>query len=109
MLNEVFNEEKGRLAAKLNGLLVTMCVDGWTSHTGVPCIGITLGPHLISCNETIGQQHTGAYLSGAVQAALTGAVNDFHVQVVAIVTDSASYMVLCREQSGRLPDSLVRN
>lgn len=100
LLDELFAEERTKLQPVLHGELVTLAIDGWSSVTNQPVIGVHIGCHkarcLVETVDTAGERHTGEYLHKLQLSAVQRVQQEFGVTVSAVVTDNASNMEVMR-------------
>ena len=96
VLDDLFQEDRDQWAQELQGQLVAMSCDGWTSPTGKPVFGICLQDQLYAAHETVGDPHTSDYLAAILWKTITEVESVMQAKVVSLVTDSASNMVLAR-------------
>ena len=104
----MYDAEWQKFAETTKGKDVTLAIDGWSTLTNEPILGIMMDTHLITSVDTagfiqshvffirfrfleIGHPHTGEYLRTVMEIAVDKA-RTCGANVVAIVTDSASNM-----------------
>lgn len=88
------------LILQVEGQRAVLAVDGWSTVTKDPVVGISLNvvgeTYLIKTEDTLGKSHTAEYLVQLIIENIKYAEDTFSVRIVGCVTDNASNMVLTR-------------
>ena len=96
VLDSVYDAELERAAGQVEGKYGTVCIDGWSSITAEPVIGISLSvagrSFLCDTIDTSGHPHTIEYLTEIAEKAIVDIQEKFRVEVTGCVTDNAANM-----------------
>ena len=102
LLDEVYGEEKTKLQAKVRGGNATLSIDGWSTLTNEPVLGVcfyTAGMCiLVNTLSTMGEAHTSDYLLEIVKEQIQYVESEFEVKITSVVTDNAANMCSMRRK-----------
>lgn len=90
LLEEEYQRVVTMANKEMEGQRGTLSVDGWSSLTNVPVLGVSVRDWLLETIETTGKPHTGEYLREIMVRGVALAKKTLGVTTVAIVTDNAS-------------------
>ena len=93
-------EEKTAVQKLLNGANATLAMDGWSTITNEPVIGVCIissyGSFLVDTADTTGAKHTGNFLTQYFEKHKKKCEEEWGVKITSVVTDNASNMVCMR-------------
>ena len=71
LLDEVYEQEKEKVKVKVRGMNATLAIDGWSTLTNEPVLGVCFicqgVPYLVTTMVTTGESHTADYLERIVR------------------------------------------
>ena len=100
LLNEVFDFEFCKVKNSVKGLVGTMSIDGWSTITNDPVIGVCLyiggKCYLTKTIDTSGESHTTEYLTDITVDQIRDIESNWEVKITSVVSDNASNMASMR-------------
>ena len=102
LLDEVYEQEKEKVKVKVRGMNATLAIDGWSTLTNEPVLGVCFicqgVPYLVTTMVTTGESHTADYLERIVREQLAFVESEFSVKICSVVTDNAANMASMRNR-----------
>ncbi len=96
-LDMEYDLAKMRLKDKMDGKFVTLSLDGWSTDTNTPVMGVACDAELVAAIDTTGKPHTSDYVKECIIKSVDDVQRSLNVVVAGVVTDSASNMAGARE------------
>ena len=101
ILDELYNEEQKKVKALCSGMMGTLAIDGWSTVTNEPVIGVNVttnsGSYLVDTVDTSGFPHNSEYLASLTKEQIDKIKNDWGIKIYSVVTDNASNMAKMRQ------------
>jgi hypothetical protein len=102
LLDTVYQQQLDKVKSTTAGSIATLAIDGWSSITNDPVIGVSFTckgkSYMIDTIDTSGEPHTTEYLTDLSVKAIEKAESSFGVKIGSFVTDGAANMVSMRKK-----------
>ena len=89
VLDELYEQEKEKVKKNLGNCKATLALEGWSTFTNDPVIGISItreaGVFLTNIIDTIGESHTSEYLINVLKTEANKCEEEWGVRLTSIV------------------------
>ena len=96
LLDELYGEEKSKVANFVSGCNATLVLDGWSTRSNDPIIGVSIITSskvlLVNTVDTTGHPHTIDYLVELFREQVEICEKEWKVKITCLVTDNAANM-----------------
>ena len=104
LLDELYGEEKSKVANFVSGCNATLVLDGWSTRSNDPIIGVSIITSskvlLVNTVDTTGHPHTIDYLVELFREQVEICEKEWKVKITCLVTDNAANMSGLAKKTG---------